>query len=259
MRTSAGRLILVGFGQWLAIFAIASALDLFLTWVLLKDGAAVEVNPLADQILALFGWWGLGLFKAATVAVVLGVAFILGRKNRLAARRLLQFSSCILVLVVAFSSYQLARVEAASNRLLAKEKVRREGIAQKRACWQKYFHKVHQLTGELVQGKVTLPLAARDLARFLPEIQDAPLPFLQSFAPGFSLESSLAIHLVHNAGFQLIETPQIAQALLPAWQSEFVSAFDSPLPEFAMWHFPKEGTGNPSPNLAWMPFAVHAN
>jgi hypothetical protein len=239
MQTSANRLMALW--PWMALFAVVSALDLLLTWMLLKEGAAVEANPLAAKILARFGWWGLGLFKASGVAVVLALGFVISRKSRPATRHLLQFASCILVLVVAYSSCLLAQVEVASNRVLTKQHERRAVIGRKHKNAQMYFAKLDQLADELVVGKVTLPVAARELARYLAEVQHDPLPYLRTVAQGFNLEPILAIHLVHHAGFHLLEAPESARILLAGWQSEFASAFYCPLPEFALRYFPKEG------------------
>jgi len=223
----------------MAVFAVVSALDLFLTWTLVKDGAAEETNPLAAEILARFGWWGLSLFKAGAVAVVLALAFVISRKSRPAAGRLLQFASCILVLVIAYSSCLLAQV-VASNGVLTKQQERRADIGQKRRNAQMYFEKLEQLAGEIIVGRVTLSMAARELVRFVGEVRHDPLPYLRAVADGFDLESLLAIHLVYHAGFQLLEAPESARSLLPELQSEFASAFYCPLPEFAVRYFPKE-------------------
>lgn len=225
---------------WMAVFAFASALDLLLTWVLLKEGAAVEANPLAGKILAGLGWLGLGVFKAGGVAVVLLLGFIICRTNRIAARRLLQFGSGILLLVVGYSGCLLARMDCAGNRALAAEKARGRVIVQKRQSAQMYFGKLDQLTGELLLGKVTLSGAARELAGFLAGVHHNPLPFLQTVAQGLDLEGSLAVHLVHHAGYFLLETPERARVLLPRLQSEFASAFYGQLPKFALAYFPKE-------------------
>src|SRR5579864_7657159 len=176
MRNSTGRL---GWAlwPWMAIFAVASALDLFLTWRLLQGGAAVEANPLAAKILAQFGWWGLGFFKAASVAVVLFLGPVIWRKSRPAARLLMQLASCILVLVVTYSSCHMAHVEAA-NCLMTKERDRGSDIVQKRKNAQLYFGKLDQLTAELVAGKVTLPGAAKELTRYLDQVRHNPLRYL---------------------------------------------------------------------------------
>ena len=226
----------------MVVFATVSAADLILTWVLLNEGAAMEANPLASKILARFGWWGLGLFKAGGVAVVLALVFAISRKSRPAARRLLLFACSIVVLVVAYSSCLFAQVEAASNRVLTKQNERRADISQKRKNAQMYFGKLDQLSREIVVGKVTLSTAARELARYLGEVRHDPLPYLRTVAHGFDLESLLAIHLVHHAGFQLLEAPESARHLLPKLQSEFASAFYCPLPGFALSYFPRKAS-----------------
>ena len=223
----------------MAAFACVSALDFLLTWALIREGAAVEANPLAGDILARFGWLGLGLFKAGAVAVVLLLGVIIRSKSRRAARRLLQVGCSIVVLVVAYSSCLLVRVEI-NNRVLAAAKQRSVTIVQNRQSAQICFGRLDQLTGELLLGKVTLPQAAGELARFLEGASYDPFPHLQVAARGFNRQGALAVQLLRHAGYYLLETPDEARRLLPRWKSEFAYTFYGPLPAFALEFFPKE-------------------
>src|SRR5690348_9681039 len=72
-----------------------SVLDLVLTWRLLQTPGACfyEANPVASSILEWGGWWGLGLYKLACAATVLGVIALLARwRPRLS--RLLLAAAC---------------------------------------------------------------------------------------------------------------------------------------------------------------------
>lgn len=66
-------------------FVFLSALDVMMTWVVLWFGGR-EVNGLADAILARFGLAGMVAYKFALVALVIGVAEIVGPRSPKAGR-----------------------------------------------------------------------------------------------------------------------------------------------------------------------------
>jgi uncharacterized membrane protein len=60
-------------------YILASCLDILVTYVIVYRLGGAEVNLIANNLLALFGHWGLIGLKFATVILVVGVCEIVGR------------------------------------------------------------------------------------------------------------------------------------------------------------------------------------
>lgn len=69
-------------------YILASCLDIFVTYVIVYRLGGAEVNQVADNLLALFGHWGLIGLKFATVILVVAVCEILGRARPVLGRRI---------------------------------------------------------------------------------------------------------------------------------------------------------------------------
>jgi hypothetical protein len=98
------------------IFALASGLDYLLTRHMLlgfgkaaRIGDMVEANPLARYILYSWGFDGLVIFKATTVAIVALICHIIAIKRVDVARRLLLFATIAVLTVVTYSMLLMAR------------------------------------------------------------------------------------------------------------------------------------------------------
>src|SRR5205823_1764857 len=90
----------------LALFALLSGADLFLTWRLLGQGlpSIAEGNPVAAWVLGQFGWAGLSAFKAAAVVSVGAAAVVIATRRPRLAVALLSFGCVALASVVWYSA-----------------------------------------------------------------------------------------------------------------------------------------------------------
>jgi hypothetical protein len=93
----------------LAIFAALSAADLCLTWLLLTAGGGevYESNPLADIVLAKYGWAGLVVFKLTDTLTIMWVVLVLHILRPRISRRVLSVASGIVGSVILYSLYLL--------------------------------------------------------------------------------------------------------------------------------------------------------
>ncbi|MCY2966961.1 MAG: DUF5658 family protein [Planctomycetota bacterium] len=98
------------------IFAIASGLDFLLTRHMLmgygspaRIGQIVESNPIARYILYSWGFDGLFVFKATTVAIVALICHIIAVKRVEVARRLMLFATIAVLSVVTYSMVLMVR------------------------------------------------------------------------------------------------------------------------------------------------------
>ncbi|MCG6158052.1 DUF5658 family protein [Rubinisphaera margarita] len=85
------------------IFILVSALDIFMTWILLSGDGFRESNPIAKYFLDRWGRKGFVGFKFASVAVVCVIAQIVASKNLRLARLLLLFGTAVVGAVVVYS------------------------------------------------------------------------------------------------------------------------------------------------------------
>ena len=91
-------------------FVLVSALDVFMTWAILRFSAEgttrntmIEGNPIARWVIHHWGIRGMVYFKFAMVAVVVVIAEIVGHSRPLMARLLLFAGTAIVGSVVAYS------------------------------------------------------------------------------------------------------------------------------------------------------------
>lgn len=84
-------------------YILVSALDLFMTYLLLAHGGFRESNPVANFFILHWGVKGMVYFKFGLVALVCTIAYIVGQHRPTTARRLLQFATLVVTAVVGYS------------------------------------------------------------------------------------------------------------------------------------------------------------
>ncbi|OYW24828.1 MAG: hypothetical protein B7Z55_01065 [Planctomycetales bacterium 12-60-4] len=87
----------------LVAFVFVNALDVFMTYWMLREGGFVESNPIANWFLAGWGPKGIIYFKFSVVAGVCVIAHIVGQYRPELAARFLTLGSVIVAAVVAYS------------------------------------------------------------------------------------------------------------------------------------------------------------
>lgn len=88
-------------------FVLASALDVFLTFIVLELGGR-EVNAVAAWVLDAFGLAGMTAFKFVVVAFVILLCQAVGRRNRRTGRRLAEWAVALTFVPVVFTLIMLA-------------------------------------------------------------------------------------------------------------------------------------------------------
>ncbi|MCH7689304.1 MAG: hypothetical protein IH899_21955 [Planctomycetes bacterium] len=84
-------------------FIFVNVLDIFLTYLVLRQGGFTEGNPIARYFLYSWGIKGMLYFKCAIVALVVVLAQIIAGKKVEAARRLLNLGTLIVTCVLFYS------------------------------------------------------------------------------------------------------------------------------------------------------------
>ncbi len=95
--------------QELLLFVLVSALDIFATYILLRDGNFFESNPIAQFF---FNRWcikGMVYYKLGMVAGICSIAHVVSLRRPEWARRLLQFATVVVTIVVVYSLLLLLR------------------------------------------------------------------------------------------------------------------------------------------------------
>lgn len=90
-------------------FIFVSALDVFLTYLLIVQDGFHEGNPVARFFLNHWGMRGMIYFKFGMVAFVAVLAQIIARRQLETARRLLNLATVIVICVLIYSLTLLAR------------------------------------------------------------------------------------------------------------------------------------------------------
>jgi hypothetical protein len=97
-----------------SLFLIVSVLDVLMTSILVEDLTGVtgqtifyESNPVARYFLAGWGLAGIVYFKFLTVGVVEVIAHLVALKKIDVARRLLEFGTLVVSVVVIYSMFLL--------------------------------------------------------------------------------------------------------------------------------------------------------
>lgn len=90
-----------------------SSMDIMLTWLILGIGGS-EVNPVANAVLAVHGFWGMIAFKFAIVMLVVIACEIVGRAEQLKGKRLAMAAVGISSVPLFWSMYLLFTVSVTS-------------------------------------------------------------------------------------------------------------------------------------------------
>ncbi len=206
-----------------------SVLDLVLTWRLLQTPGACfyEANPVASSILEWGGWWGLGLYKLACAATVLGVIALLARWRPRLSRLLLAAACPVMALVVGYSLWLVSGEER--QELLAAHE-RGDLVDQKVREHQEYQQRLSRLARAVTEQRLTLPQAARQLTVYVRSLHYSPLDALRTMYRHLGDEACLAAALVREANHLLRESGRRADQPLRRLEGEFSSAYACPLP-----------------------------
>ena len=86
-----------------------SAMDLIMTWIILKRYGGYEANQVADFVITRFGSTGLVLFKFAIVMFVILICEIVGRQNESRGRWLARVGVGISALPLGVSLFIVLR------------------------------------------------------------------------------------------------------------------------------------------------------
>ena len=106
MRQVFDRLRQLGFRQLplqneTTLFILVNVLDIFMTYILIRFGG-IEANPIARFFLNRWGFAGMIFFKLGMVAFITVLSQVIARRNLQTARRLLQFGTLIVAIVVVY-------------------------------------------------------------------------------------------------------------------------------------------------------------
>ncbi len=93
----------------LLLFVLVSALDVFATYILLRDGNFVESNPVAQYFFNRWGMKGMIYFKMSMVAFICIIAHIVSLQRPEWAARILKFATVVVAFVVVYSIILLVR------------------------------------------------------------------------------------------------------------------------------------------------------
>jgi hypothetical protein len=210
-------------------FLALSALDLGLTWLLLKTPGTCfyEANPLAGFILNVAGWWGLGLFKLACAGTVLGASALLVSRHPAMARGVLAVACPVLCLVVGYSLRLTGSPDR--HRLLAIQE-QSDLLGQMRTERVVYQNKLTQLAYDVVLRRRPLGDAARTLQRHIASQQFNPLSALEVYYPDLSDEARLAAALIREATYAIRANPDGMPITVADLKAEFASTYARPLP-----------------------------
>ncbi len=85
-------------------FGLASALDFFMTFILLSLDNFRESNQIANSVLKSFGTPGLAIFKVIVVVIVVMIAIFVERRRKNAGRYLLIGGTILVSCVVVYSA-----------------------------------------------------------------------------------------------------------------------------------------------------------
>ena len=95
-----GRLPLENETVW---FLLVSALDVFMTYLLIRQPGYTEANPIAKYFINHWGIKGMVYFKFGMVAFICVITQIIARTREEIARKVLQFATVVVTGVVIYS------------------------------------------------------------------------------------------------------------------------------------------------------------
>jgi hypothetical protein len=230
----------------LALFALLSVADLFMTWQLVQagDGNVYESNPIANAWLASFGWTGLAMFKGLAMVMVAGAALYVSLYRPKTGGRILTFACSATAMVVLYSCYLCLHPEplnaaSAEEAFAAEQKGR---ILDKEMSRQKQYHALlAQLSKDLMAHRLTLHDAVARLAESDKARNPQWMAVLHRTYPGRSDAECLAIHLISHALTTAPHDLTVRQSLASQFEAEYQTTFGSEvLLDLALWTPNKE-------------------
>ena len=90
------------------LFILFSALDIFMTYILMRFGG-IETNPIARFFYARWAFGGMIFFKMGMIAFITVLAQVIALRSLNSARRVLQFGTIVVAMVVVYSAFLLVR------------------------------------------------------------------------------------------------------------------------------------------------------
>jgi hypothetical protein len=219
----------------LVLYALLSALDLGLSWWLIRtgDGLVYEANPLTGWLLHRQGWFGLSVFKGGSIFVVGGACVVLARRRPRAAAWVLAFACLAVGAVVLYSAGLAAHVGRPEANPDAAELVelRRHGLALegKLANGAAYRDVLWRLACDLAGNRLSLAEAARRLEQSQ-ELQGwNVLPYLRQRFHGRPDIQCLATVLIESA-VRYEKDTAAARKLCARLEAEFLATYGKPAP-----------------------------
>jgi hypothetical protein len=91
-------------------FILMGVLDLLVTYLLLRTGAAREANPVAEFFLTAGGLRGLIYYKCGAMALIVGIAQVVALKHPVLARSVLIIGIAAHLFVVIYGGMLVLRV-----------------------------------------------------------------------------------------------------------------------------------------------------
>jgi hypothetical protein len=214
-----------------AVFLALNLLDLFLTWLLLeRAGGFYEANPLAAAVLTRHGWQGMVGFKLLITAGVLGVGFLALRRRPRAGVFLFAGGCAILLTVVGYSSFLLARGPDQSHVSLVREGRRSQDLDQRRRALYAYHDKRVRLAREIVRRQLSLAEATEGLSRWVAYSDHDPYSYLRRLFPGLDDRACLSAHLICAVALEVPAEGRSAKETLGRLADEFTATYRQALP-----------------------------
>jgi hypothetical protein len=229
---------------WLiGVFFALSLADLYLTWQLFEtEGASArETNPLANWVLAEFGWDGLAYFKLGTVIFVGLVTAVVYSFRPRTGVRLLTGNCAILGAVVVYSTALLcfpgivsAESAALEDVIAARSRAIDEALGRSK---ERLANKV-DLAQKMLRRQISL---ADAVERILAVEEDGSirLQTLRENHPDLSERQCVAINFMEYTLVQVRHDREKVQQLKLELASLYESTFGTPVP--ARWWTVDEG------------------
>jgi hypothetical protein len=185
----------------IAILLVLQACDLFFTWRLLSGAHPdiYEANPLAAALLARFGWGSLALLKAGTTALILLAVLALWRRRPMVAERVLGGVCLVLVGVVGYSGWLLARPKDPLVQEIPQINARNAQLDRMIDNVARFAHKRQVICLDTLHGRTDLAVGVRRLRVCLVEEKPNLTSGMRWHLPALDRTDELAAFLYYHA------------------------------------------------------------
>lgn len=189
----AGRVPLFLLGILLAL----QGADLVLTWNLLTGARpdVYEANPIALAMLQRFGWVGVALFKGFTSGLAVAAVLVLVRYRPAAGRRVLGGLCLVLLGVVGYSGWLLARPVDPQFQEISELDDDSSSLTQKLDDLRVFAVARTAICADLLAGRVDVPTAVRRMSACLIEHERRLAPRLRITLPSPDAAENVAAYL----------------------------------------------------------------